>query len=78
MSEKPNVTVLNVRWKGPYMMACDALCNDRKISNIQVEASPPYKDAEVFLPFDIELKSDQESKIVTAALSYYYDIDGSN
>jgi hypothetical protein len=78
MSEKSNVTVLNVRWKGAYMMACDVLCNDRKISNIQVEASPPYKDAEVFLPFGIELKSDQDSKIVTAVLSYYYGIDDSN
>jgi hypothetical protein len=50
MREKSDLTVVNVRGSGKYMMACDVLCNDRKISNVSVEVSPPYKDAEVFSP----------------------------
>jgi hypothetical protein len=58
-------------------MACDVLCSDGKISNVS-EASPPYKGAEVFFPRDLDLQSYEDSKLVPAVLSYYYDIDESN
>ena len=69
--------VVNERWEGKYVLVCDVVLNDRVISGISVTASPPGTDAEVFVPPDVPLTPDEEGKIKTAALSFYYAIDPS-
>ena len=70
-------TVVNERWAGKYVLVCDVALNERVISGVSAVACPPVKEAEVFLPPDVTLAPDEESKLNTAVLSYYYAIDGS-
>jgi len=46
----PNAKVVNPRWQGKYTLVCDVALNERVVSEISVDASPPVKDAEVFFP----------------------------
>lgn len=69
--------VLNERWDGKYIMICDVIHDNRTISAIKVEALPPHKEAEVFFPTSISLKADDKSRIETAVLSHYYNLDAS-
>ena len=69
--------VVNEHWEGKYVLVCDVILGKRVVSGVSVSASPPVKEAEVFLPTNPTLTPDEEGKIRTAALSFYYGIDSS-
>jgi hypothetical protein len=68
--------VINERWIGKYDMICDVVLGERAILGVAAEPAPLVQDAEVFLPMEAStLNEEEKSKIVTAALARYYDID---
>jgi hypothetical protein len=68
--------VINERWIGKYDMICDVVLGGRAILGVAAEAPPLVRDAEVFFPMEAStLNEEERSKIVTAALARYYDID---
>jgi hypothetical protein len=69
------VKVLNERWEGKYKLVCDVIVDNQRISGVEIEASPPEKNAEVLLPAAIKLSDDQKGRVEKAALYFYYDID---
>jgi hypothetical protein len=72
----PKAKVINERWIGKYDMICDVVLGERAISGVAAEAAPPVQDAEVFLPMEAStLNEEEKSKIVTAVVARYYDVD---
>jgi hypothetical protein len=38
-----NAKVVNQRWKGKYDLVCDVVLNQRVVTGVTVEASPPVR-----------------------------------
>ncbi len=75
IEKKTPVTIQNISWVGKYTLCCDIILSGRHIQGISANASPPFKDAEVYLPYNHDLTEDEQGQIAGAVLAYYYDID---